>query len=236
MKPFTVEIWSDIVCPWCYIGDSRFAKALAQFPHRDEVKVVRRSFQLDPTTPRTGGGKVLDMLASKYRVSRAQAQQMEQQVAANATSEGLRYSSDRQVANTFDAHRLLHLAAAHGKDEQLTARLFAAHFAEGLNVSDQATLVELASAVGVPADEAREVLESGAYSDEVQADQRRAAMFGISGVPFFALNEQYGVSGGQQPEVLLQALNQAWAAARPLTMVSSPAPAEGCDDGVCATE
>jgi predicted DsbA family dithiol-disulfide isomerase len=235
MQPLTVEIWSDVVCPWCYIGEHRFEAALASFAHRDAVTIIRRSFQLDPSTPRTSQQRVLDMLISKYGVSPAEAARMEQRVVSLAAAEGLPMRSDRLVANTFDAHRLLHLAAAHSRQDELMALLFAGHFANQQAIGDHATLLQIAVEAGLDATEAQRVLGSDAYADAVRADLQRAAMFGIRGVPFFVIDEQFGVSGGQEPAVFLDALNQAWAAAHPLTLISTPtAGAEACEDGQCA--
>ncbi|MFL5804371.1 MAG: DsbA family oxidoreductase [Roseiflexaceae bacterium] len=235
MQPLTVEIWSDIVCPWCYIGEHRFESALARFAHRDQVKVIRRSFQLDPSTPRNSQERVIDMLSSKYGVSPAEASRMEQRVAGLAAAEGLPMRSDRFVANTFDAHRLLHLAAAHGRQDELMALLFAGHFANQQAIGDQATLLQIATEAGLDPAEVQRVLGSDAYADAVRADLQRAAMFGIRGVPFFVLDEQLGVSGGQEQAVFLNALEQAWAAANPLKLIdTSTDDSMICEDGSCA--
>jgi predicted DsbA family dithiol-disulfide isomerase len=210
MKKLTVEIWSDIVCPWCYIGERRFEKALQQFAHSDNVEIIWRSYQLDPNTPRESKEKTLDMLSSKYGVSKAEAAKMEERVSGQAQAEGLPMSSERYTANTFDAHRLLHYAATQGKQDELLHALFTAHFADNEIVDNIDTLVKIAEAHGLDAAETRQVLESDAYSDEVRADLQRAASFGITGVPFFVLNEEFGVSGGQAPEVFMHALQHAW--------------------------
>jgi predicted DsbA family dithiol-disulfide isomerase len=234
MASVTVEIWSDIVCPWCYIGEHRFEAALAEFPHRDDVQIIHRSFQLDPTTPRDSRERTLDMLSKKYGVSMAEATAMERRVSSLAQADGLPMRSDRYTANTFDAHRLVHFAAKYGKQDEMLKVLFAGHFANQKLVGDHETLVELAVEVGLDAEETRQVLASDAYAAEVEADLRRAAMFGIRGVPFFVLNEQFGVSGGQAKEVFAQALEQAWTAANPLKMVSTAGSDATCEDGSCA--
>lgn len=210
MKPLMIEIWSDIVCPWCYIGEHRFQEALANFEHHDDVQVIRRSFQLDPSTPRDSKETTVEMLSHKYGKSTAEALRMEQQVAGLAAQEGLPLEVNRIVANTFDAHRLLHLAAAQGHQEELAKRLFAAHFAERQAISDHDTLVRLATEAGLDPQAAQEVLAGDTYADDVQADIDRAAGFGIRGVPFFVLNERFGVSGGQPAAVHLEALQRAW--------------------------
>ena len=231
-----IEIWSDVVCPWCYIGKRRFETALARFAHRDQVEIVWRSFELDPRAPRRTSGSLNDMLAHKMGVSHAQAAAMNRQVTELAATEGLDYQLDRaQHGNTFDAHRLIHLAAAHNLQAQAKERLLQAYFTEGLPIGDHHTLITIATELGLAGDEVRAMFESDAYADEVRADERRAAAFGIRGVPFYVIDEQYGVSGAQTPDVFLDALDQAWAAAHPLTLVGAPSQEQdGCDDGSCA--
>ncbi len=207
-----VEIWSDVVCPWCYIGKRRFESALAQFAHRDQVEVIWRSYQLDPHAPRRSEQKTIEMLAQKYGVSVEQAAKMQERVSAIAAQEGLEYHLDQtRHENTFDAHRLLHLAAERGLQAEAEERLFRAHFTEGAALGDAETLARLAAEVGIAEDDARAVLDSDAYADAVRADIKRARMFGIQGVPFFAVDEQYGVSGAQPSELLREVLEQAWA-------------------------
>jgi predicted DsbA family dithiol-disulfide isomerase len=235
MEPMHIEIWSDVVCPWCYIGKRRFETALAQFSHRDQVEVVWRSFELDPQAPRATPGSLNDMLAKKLGISTARAAAMNAQVTAQAADEGLDYHLDEaKHGNTFDAHRLTHLAATHGLQSRVQERLMKAYFTEGRSISDLDSLVALAVEIGLPADEVRGMLETDAYADNVRADQRRGAAFGIRGVPFVVINEQYGVSGAQSPAVFLDALEQAWAAAHPLRLVNTPSESnESCVDGSC---
>lgn len=229
-----VEIWSDVVCPWCAIGTRRFETALAGFEHRDEVEVRYRSFELDPSTPAAYPGTATERLAEKYGVPLAQARAMEQRVVDAAAGEGLTFDFRRaRPANTVDAHRLLHLAADRGRQAELNERLLLAYFAEGRAVGDPATLVELAADAGLDAAEARAVLDSDRYLAEVREDQATARGLGISGVPFFVLDRQYGVSGAQPAEVLLDALRQAWTAAHPLSMVGTD-PGAACTDDTCA--
>jgi predicted DsbA family dithiol-disulfide isomerase len=232
----TIEIWSDVVCPWCYIGKRRFESALARFAHRDQVQVVWRSFELDPRAPLRSPGTLNDMLTRKIGVSLAQAAAMNAQVTALAAEEGLDYRLDRaKHGNTFDAHRLIHLAAAHGLQAQAKERLLRAYFTDGLPISDPDTLLMLGAELGLPIEDVRAMLESDAYAEAVRADERRAAAFGISGVPFYVIDERYGVSGAQDAAVFLGALEQAWADAHPLTLVGAPAAeVASCDDGSCA--
>lgn len=207
-----IDIWSDIVCPWCYIGKRRFETALARFAHHDNVTVRWHSFELDPHTPRQTAGSLNDMLARKMNVSTAQAAAMNAQVTALAAQEGLDYQLDRaQHGNTFDAHRLIHLAATHNLQGAAKERLLHAYFTEGLPISDHATLVTLGAEIGLAADDVRTMLASDDYADDVRADEQQASAYGISGVPFYVINEQYGVSGAQSAEVFLNALEQIWA-------------------------
>ncbi|MFJ1846160.1 DsbA family oxidoreductase [Streptomyces sp. NPDC088146] len=228
-----VEIWSDIACPWCYIGKARFEKGLAGFAHRDEVEVVHRSFELDPAYPKGDTAQVIDMLAQKYGRTREEAQAMEANVAANAQSEGLGYLAEgRDHGNTFDIHRLLHLAKARGRQDELLSLAYRTNFAEERSVFDGDVLVELAVEAGLDAEEARAVVaDPEAYADEVRADEREASELGANAVPFFVLDRRYGISGGQPAEVFAQALEQAWKD-RPLTAIGGDAAA--CDaDGAC---
>ncbi|MFF9346253.1 DsbA family oxidoreductase [Streptomyces sp. NPDC014734] len=228
-----VEIWSDIACPWCYIGKARFEKGLAGFAHRDEVEVVHRSFELDPGHRRGDTVQVVDMLARKYGRTREEVRDMEANVAANARAEGLGYLTEgRDHGNTFDIHRLLHLAAARGRQDELLTRAYRANFAEERSVYDDEVLIELAVEAGLDADEARAVLaDPEAYADEVRADEREASELGANAVPFFVLDRRYGISGGQPAEVFAQALEQAWKD-RPLTAIGGDAEACG-PDGSC---
>ncbi|MDQ2809187.1 MAG: DsbA family oxidoreductase [Chloroflexota bacterium] len=215
-----VEIWSDVVCPWCYIGKRRFEAALAGFAHRSAVEVVWRSFQLDPDAPADDTRPVNAVLAQKYGVSLHEAAAMSAQVSALAAADGLEYHLDQaQRSNTFAAHRLIHWAATQGCQDAMKERLLRAYFTEGAAVGDLDTLVALAAEVGLPAAEARTVLAGTAYSAEVRADEQRAQALGIRGVPFFVLDDTYAVSGAQSAAVFEQALEQAWAATHPLVML-----------------
>ncbi|WP_329128871.1 DsbA family oxidoreductase [Streptomyces caniferus] len=228
-----VEIWSDIACPWCYIGKARFEAGLAAFAHRDGVEVVHRSCELDPNAPAATDVPVLDMLATKYGVTREQAEAMEARVAEAAAGEGLDYRSDRIHGNTFDLHRLLHAAAAHGVHHTLLDAFYRANFAEARTLGDPAVLREIAVCAGLPAEEADRVLaDPGAYAQEVRADEREAAELGATGVPFFVIDRRYGISGGQPAEVFRQALERAHAD-RPV-LVPAADGAGVCGDDGCA--
>jgi predicted DsbA family dithiol-disulfide isomerase len=233
-----VEIWSDIACPWCYVGKARFEKALDAFPHRDQVEVVHRSFELDPGRAKGDIQPVITMLTKKYGMSEAQAQAGEENLGTQAAAEGLAYRTrDRDHGNTFDMHRLLHLAKARGRQDELIGLFYRANFAEERTVfGDDERLVELAVAAGLDEGEARRVLaDPAAYADDVRADEREAAELGANGVPFFVLDRTYGVSGAQPAEVFSQALAQAWGERPQLTLIQDEGgDAEACGPDGCA--
>lgn len=206
-----IEIWSDVVCPWCYIGKRRFEHALEGFERRDAVEVVWRSFLLDPSAPRVPSETTRVMLARKYGVSLEQADAMQARVVSLAAAEGLKYRVDlTRHESSVDAHRLLHLAKARGLQDALKERLFSAHFVEGLSISDPGTLTRLAAETGLDAKEASAVLAGDTYADDVKADIERAVHLGIRGVPFFLVAGRYGVSGAQASETMQEALRTAW--------------------------
>ncbi|NUR64851.1 MAG: DsbA family oxidoreductase [Streptomyces sp.] len=235
-----VEIWSDIACPWCYVGKARFEKALEAFPHRDGVEVVHRSFELDPGRAKGDVQPVIKMLTKKYGMSEAQAQAGEENLGAQAAAEGLAYRTrDRDHGNTFDMHRLLHLAKEQGRQNELIQTFYQANFAEERSVFSEGDerLVELAVAAGLDADDVRKVLaDPTAYADDVRADEREAAELGANGVPFFVLDRKYGVSGAQPAEVFAQALSQAWGERSPLQLIDQggQGDAEACGPDGCA--
>jgi predicted DsbA family dithiol-disulfide isomerase len=217
-----VEIWSDIACPWCHIGKRRFEAALAAFEHADQVTVTWRSFELDPDAPAERPGERAAHLAAKYGSSIEQARAMQDQMTEVAAGEGLDFRFDRaRDGSMFDAHRIIHLAAAHGLQDAMEERLMRAHLSEGELMSDHAALARLAGEVGLPEDEVREVLATDQYADAVREDERTAASLGISAVPFFVIDRQFGASGAQSPEVLGDLLRRGWEARSPLTVVAS---------------
>jgi predicted DsbA family dithiol-disulfide isomerase len=205
-----VEIWSDVVCPWCYIGKRRFESALARFEHADEVEIVWRSFELDPGAPRDGSTvDLVDHLATKYGTDAAGATQMLQRVTDQAEGEGLEYHLDRaKRGSSFDAHRLIHAAAAQGKQAEMKERLLRAYFTEGVAIADTTELRRLAADVGV---DPSALDDEDAYADDVRDDIRTARELDVTGVPFFAIDRRYGIAGAQDAESMLQVLNRAWA-------------------------
>jgi predicted DsbA family dithiol-disulfide isomerase len=210
-----VEIWSDIVCPWCYLGKRNFEQALEQFGHRDEVDVVYRSFELDPTAPADATTPTAELLASKYGMTPDQARAAQQQMEQRAAQAGLTFRmGDLRSGNTRDAHRLLQLAREHGRQPELVERLHRAYFTEQDSVFDRAALTRLAVDVGLDPAEVVAVLDSDQFGADVTADEQTAQALGATGVPFFVIDRRYGISGAQPPELIGQALSQAWAAAQ----------------------
>jgi predicted DsbA family dithiol-disulfide isomerase len=206
-----VEIWSDVVCPWCYIGKRRFETALSRFEHASDIEVEWRSFQLNPAQPRGAREPLDESLARKMGTTVEQARAMNARVTELAAAEGLEYHFETyRVVNTFDAHRVMHLAKAQGLGMQAHERLLRAQLVEGEILEDHDTLVRLAAEVGVPAADTRRVLGSDAYTDDVNADIALAGAFGATGVPFFVIDRRYGVSGAQPAELFLEALETAY--------------------------
>ena len=231
-----IEIWSDVVCPWCYIGKRRIENALAEFDHADDVEVHWRSYELDPGAPTEPTQSTSVMLAKKYGQSPEGAKQMQDRVEAVAAEEGLVYRlSETLHLNTVDAHRLIHLAHAEGGTDlqgRVKEALLEAYFTRARNVADHAVLREAAVAAGLDGTRVDEVLVSREFEAEVRADIERAQAYGATGVPFFVIDEKYGVSGAQPTEVFTQVLEKAWADAHPaIEMVGG---GEECGPDGCA--
>lgn len=206
-----VEIWSDIACPWCYVGKRRFESALERFEHRDDVRVTWRSFELDPAAPPERAVDGARHLADKYGMSLDEALAAQRRLTDVAADEGLAFRFDlARGANTFDAHRVLHLAAAHGLQSAMKERIMRAYLEEGELISSAEVLERLASEVGLDADEVRDVLAGERYADAVRDDERTAAGLGIHAVPFFVVDRRIGAAGAQPPEVLLELMRRAW--------------------------
>jgi predicted DsbA family dithiol-disulfide isomerase len=205
-----VDIWSDVICPWCYVGKARFEKALDGFAHRDEVEVIYHSFELDPSSPRGQGESNLTMLSKKFGKSPAEALALDDQVGRLARAEGLGFDSERPVGNTFDVHRVLRLGLDRGVQRALLGAVNEAYFAQARDVFDRDVLTEVAAGAGLDADEVGKVLDGDAYADEVRQDESQARQIGISGVPFFVFDMALGASGAQPAELFASALDQAW--------------------------
>jgi predicted DsbA family dithiol-disulfide isomerase len=218
-----VEIWSDIACPWCYVGKRRFEAALAQFDHRDEVNVRWRSFELDPQAPAEREGDTASNIARKYGKTREEALELQAGLARTAAADGLELRFDRaRSGNTFDAHRLIHLAAAHGRQDAMKERLMRAYQTDGELMSDHATLRRLGLEVGLPQDEVDELLAGDGYGDEVRDDEALAGRFGIDAVPFFVVDRALGAAGAQPPETMLALLQRGWEARSQFAAAGAP--------------
>lgn len=208
-SPIRVAVWSDIACPWCYIGKRRFEAVLADFDGADDVTVTYHSFELAPDTPVDFEGNEVDFLAAHKGMPPQQVEQLLRQVSAVAESVGLHYDFDAlRHTRTLLAHQALHHAKERGKQLELVERLFRAYFTEGRHVGRAEELADLAGEVGLDRDETLRALKEETHADAVRGDLRQARVFGIQGVPFYVFNERYAVSGAQQPEVFLQALRQ----------------------------
>jgi predicted DsbA family dithiol-disulfide isomerase len=235
MKKLRVDVWSDIVCPWCYVGKRRLEAALARFPHRDAVEVVWRAFELDPGAPAVTAAGVshAERLARKYGMSVQQAEQRTRQLTDLAAADGLEFRFDRtRPGNTFNAHRLLHLAAERGVQDRAKERLLRAYMTEGEPIGDVQALEKLAPEAGLDAEEARRVLSTDAYAAEVREEEEAARQIGITGVPFFVIGGRYAVSGAQPADILLRALTQAWGELGEQQVEAAEGPVcgpDGCD-------
>ena len=205
-----VDVWSDIVCPWCYVGKRRFEKALTRFEGRADVQIVHHSFQLNPAAPHDQTSNRREMLMRKYRLTPAQVEEMDGRMTQTAAAEGLEYHLEGTVTgNTFDAHQLVHLAHHRGSQDAMIERLYRAYFTEQRSIFDEESLVALASDADLDPDDARAVLRERRYADAVQSDIDGARRLGATGVPFFVVAEHYGVAGAQAADVFLEVLRTA---------------------------
>lgn len=236
MKTLRVDIWSDIACPWCYVGKRRLEAALRQFPHASQVQWVWRAFELDPSAPRERLPRMpyAQRLAEKYECSEAEGQSMVDRMTAVAREDGIDFHFEKiRPGNTFDAHRVLHLALERGVQDALKERLLRAYLTDGQPIGDPEVIAREAVAAGLNPGEVREVLASDRFAREVRADEHEARRLGISGVPFFVLDGRYGVSGAQPAEVLLSALTQAWNELPDTDAPGQTAAAEVCGPDGC---
>lgn len=236
----SVDIWSDIACPWCFIGKRRFESALATLPFRDQVDITWHSYQLDPSLPEHYDGTEAEYLSQMKGMDPAQVEQMLGHVSEQAAGEGLVYNFDAlTVANSLTAHRLLHLAGEQGRASELKELLLSAHFEKGLDIGSQRVLRDLAEQAGLPEAAVVRVLESNEFQPEVEADFAQARAIGVTGVPFFVLNMKYGISGAQPSSTFSEALTTAWQEMTPLTMLhpaNDDGSSAGADGSVCDPE
>jgi len=236
-----VEIWSDFICPYCYIGKRRFESALSEFPYKEQMEVIYRSFELDPHAEKDQHTDIHGALARKFHISYEQAKSMNENVGRLARDVGLTYRFEKMIpTNTFDAHRLMHFAKAHGRMKEMVEILFRSYFTDGKHIGDREVLARLAEEAGLNREEALRALHSDQYVQDVRADEAEANRFGIQGVPFYVINRKYAVSGAQSQDLFLQALNQAWKDEQGLTILNSDDvqshEANSCHDGVCRTD
>jgi predicted DsbA family dithiol-disulfide isomerase len=230
MAEMRIDVWSDIACPWCYVGKRRLERALQEFPH--DVNVVWHAFELDPSAPKERDASVshAERIAKKYGISVEQARKNSARLCDTARSEGLAFDFDHiRSGNTFDAHRLVHFAHTRGRQGPVKERLLKAYLEQGELMSDHPTLIRLAVEAGLDEGEVTEVLASDQFADEVRADEAQAHQLGINGVPCFVIDERLAVSGAQSPQILLSALHQAWAE-------REAAPAEFAEGAVCGPD
>jgi predicted DsbA family dithiol-disulfide isomerase len=227
-----IEVWSDIACPWCYIGKHRLDTALSSFAHADGVEVIWRSYQLDPDAPRVSDMNLNQTLSEKHGLAPAQAVAMNDRLRQMGAKEGLTYRFDiARYGNSFDAHRLIHLARQHGLQSAMEDRLFAAYFGEGKALGDHATLLALAVDAGLPEAEVRDALNGDAFADQVLADTEKARRLNVRGVPFVVIDRKYALPGAQPVEVIGDALRQAWAEAHPIKTFVAAGDADGYCEG-----
>jgi len=230
-----IELWSDFGCPFCYIGKTRFENALNKFPHKDEVEVIYKAYQLNPNAPKVMKAGVAESFAKGHRVSVEAAKQKFEMFVNAAKQVGLTYDYvNIKLTNTFDSHRLAKWANQFGLEPALTSRLMKAYFTEGLNLANHTTLLELAEEVGLDVKKAKKVLSSSEYKDKVNAEILEGRQVGVQGVPFFVLNRKYAISGAQQEEYFLSALNQLWTETNPIKTFEGASDGHVCNDDGCS--
>lgn len=229
-----IEIWSDFGCPFCYIGKTRFEKALAAFPHKNDVEVTYKAYQLNPLAPNEMTLSPSKAFAKGHNMSEKEAKKRFKMFVDTAKSEGLTYNYDIiQMTNTYDAHRLAKWANTLGKEEDVTAVFMKAYFTDGLNIADHQTLIDLVSSIGLNGQVAKEILESDQYKQVVDSQIAEARQVGVRGVPFFVLNRKYGVSGAQPVEYFAQVLEQLWEESQPLETLEPETQGGTCTDDQC---
>jgi len=230
-----IEVWSDVMCPFCYIGKRRLEQGLEQFAHKNEIEIIYRSFELDPNAPKDTEDDMHTMLSKKYGMSHEQAVASGKQVEGMAAGVGLEYHLDKLIlTNTFDAHRLLQYANDKGKGSEVKELLLKAHFTDSKHVGEHEVLASIAREAGLSYDEALAMLATDQYTAEVRADESEARAIGVQGVPFFVFDRKYAISGAQAPEAFLEVLNKAWQEANPLIMLDMDSEGSGSADGFCA--
>ncbi|WP_066066663.1 DsbA family oxidoreductase [Neobacillus soli] len=233
-----VEVWSDYVCPFCYIGKRRLEEALNQFPHKDQVEVEFKSFELDPNSPKNTGQNIHEVLAGKYGMSIEKAKEANRGVGQQAATVGLTFNFDEmKPTNTFDAHRLAKFAKTQGKEAVVSEKLLNAYFAESQDIGDSETLADIAETAGLNRQEIVTVLnDKDAYANEVRQDEAIAQQYGVRGVPYFIINQKYAISGAQPTETFMGALQKVWEEESPVPVLQDLSTEDdvSCADGSCA--
>ena len=230
-----IELWSDFGCPFCYIGKTRFENALAKFPHKEEVEVIYKAYQLNPNAPKVMTEGVAESFAKGHRTTVEKAKQKFDMFVNAAKEVGLTYDYiNIKLTNTFDAHRLAKWANQFGLETALTNRLMKAYFTDGLNLANHTTLLELSKEVGLDTKKAEKVLSSKEYTDKVNAEILEGRQVGVQGVPFFVLNRKYAISGAQQEDYFLSALDQLWTETNPLDTFGGNDNGHVCNDEGCS--
>jgi len=226
-----IEIWSDFACPFCYIGKKRFESALSKFEHKDEVEVIFKAYQLNPDAPKEMKGTAYESFALSHQMSVEDAKKRFDMFTKNAAGSGLVYRYDRiQMTNTFDAHRLAKWANTFGKEQLVTERFMKAYFTDGMNLANKQDLLTLVDELGLSTSEAKQVLETDQFKNEVIDQEQEAKKIGLQGVPFFVVNRQYGISGAQQEDYFMAALEQIWDEEHP----NKESTTEMCTDESCS--
>ena len=230
-----IELWSDFACPFCYIGKKRFEQALEKFPHKDQVEIILKAYQLNPNAPKVMTKGPAESFAKGHGMTVEQAKQRFEMFVEQAKTVGLTYNYDAiQMTNSFDAHRLAKWANQFGKEYEVTDRIMKAYFTDGLNIADSDTLGALAAEVGLDKTVALKVLKGKDYADQVQAEMTEAREVGVQGVPFFVLNRKYGISGAQPVEYFSQVLETLWEEEKPqFKTVEGSKKGSYCDDETC---
>ncbi|MBC6110173.1 DsbA family protein [Pedobacter fastidiosus] len=229
-----VEIWSDVMCPFCYIGKRHFEQAIDRLPFKNEIEVDWKSYQLNPEYHNTNNETVYEYLSRSKGMPIEQAKQMTKQVVDMASNAGLTIDFDKNIpANTFNAHRLIHLAAKHNLQDLAEEKLFEAHFVQSRNIGETSVLVDVAGEIGLDKAEAEEVLNSDQFAEAVRYDVYESQSLGIRGVPYFVMDRKYGVSGAQPVQAFTDALTQSfteWKETQPKSTLTS---LNKTDDAVC---
>ncbi|MGG3466808.1 DsbA family oxidoreductase [Neobacillus pocheonensis] len=233
-----IEVWSDYVCPFCYIGKRRLEEAIAQFPNKDHVEVEFKSFELDPNSPKNIGQNIHEVLAKKYGMSIEQAKQANQNVGQQAATVGLTFNFDEmKPTNTFDAHRLAKFAKTKGKEAAVSEKLLQAYFTDSKHIGEHETLADIAESAGLERQEVMNILaDKNAFAQDVRFDESLAQQYGVRGVPYFVLNQKYAISGAQPIETFKGALQKVWEeeSSSPVLQDLSTEQDLSCEDGSCA--